>query len=267
MSALEQSDDSDGEETLVRHTYRREKAARSEKAARRQAPDDVDEGKQWTSRLVPAASLGNLFNGDTVEHRDLHKQTGETEPLYGSVIGATVYAGVSPGSEDENRLIMQSTDGSTRLVEVNHMRQFGAVSDHPQPTHNHTQLWVPPSSVTPQGQHLVVAQAHLKMVAHYLDMLVAAMAQHHETTDQWSFECDPLTGAMTCAATMPPMGDIDAAGDTNRFPSSLNDEDSRLDPLLEWWRYAFSQLNKPCLTSGGRRQGVPAQQCCQAQKA
>ena len=71
------------------------------------------------------------------------------------------------------------------------------------------------------------------MVELYSDMLVAAMAQHHETTDQWSVECDPLTGAMTCAATMPPMGDADASGHTNRLPSSLNDEDSRPDPPLE----------------------------------
>ena len=87
--------------------------------------------------------------------------------------------------------------------------------------------------MTPQDQRLVVATAHVKMVELYSDMLVAAMAQHHETTDQWSFECDQLTGAMTCAATMPPMGDEDSSGHTNRLPSSLNDEDSRPDPPLE----------------------------------
>ena len=113
------------------------------------------------------------------------------------------------------------------------MRQFGAASDHPQPTHSLTQLWVPPSSVTPQDQRLVVAQTHIKMVAHYSDKPVAAMEQHHETTDQWSFECDPLTGAMTCAATMPPIGDTDAEWHTNRLPSSLNDEDTLPDPPLE----------------------------------
>ena len=144
-----------------------------------------------------------------------------------------MYAGSTQGSDDENRLIMQSNDGSTRLVEVNHMRQFGAASDQPQPSHIITQLWVPPSSVTPQDQRLVVAHTHLKMVKLYSDMLVAAMAQHHETTDQWSFESDPLTGAMTCAAAMPPMGDADASGHTNRLPSSLSDEDSRPHPPIE----------------------------------
>jgi hypothetical protein len=75
-----------------------------------------------------------------VEHRDVHEQTGLISTLYGSVIGATVYAGATPGSEDANRLILQSSDESTRLLEVNHMRCFGSTNQAPQNNHAQTSL-------------------------------------------------------------------------------------------------------------------------------
>ena len=184
---------------------------------------------------LTAAAMANIFNGDTVEHRDIHEHTGLPSTLYGRVIGATVYAGAAPGSQDENRLIMQSSDGLTRLVEVNHLRQFGATSELPQTNHSNTQLWVPPSSATPQDQKLVVAQTHLTMVEHYSDMLVAAMKRREEVTDQWSFECDPVTGAVMCAASMPHLvADTESeAGHRNRLPSSLTDEEDRPDSPVE----------------------------------
>jgi hypothetical protein len=122
-----------------------------------------------------------------VEHRDAHEQTALPSTLYGSVIGATVYAEAAPGSEDENRLILQSSDGSTRLMEVGHMCQFSTTNCFRQANHANSQLWIPPPAVTPKGQKLVVAQTHVKMVKHYSDLLLAAMKLRYETTDQWSF--------------------------------------------------------------------------------
>ena len=69
--------------------------------------DFQNTGKHSAAKGLTAAALANRFNGDTVEHRVVHEQTGVVSTLYGSVIGATVYARGSPGSEDENRLILQ----------------------------------------------------------------------------------------------------------------------------------------------------------------
>ena len=100
---------------------RRDRASRAA-AYGKDASTEDDAGAHGAAKGLTAAALANVFNGDTVEHRDIHEQMGVPSTLYGSVFGATVYAGAAPGSEDENRLIMQSSDGSKRLVEVNHMR-------------------------------------------------------------------------------------------------------------------------------------------------
>ena len=160
-------------------------------------PTFRDASAHWAAKGLTAAALANRFNRDTVEHRDVHERTGLQSTLYGSVIGATVYAGAAPGSEDENRLIVQSSDGSTRLMEVNHLRQLGGAGEPPQANHSQTTLWVVPPAVKPQDTKLVFAPTHVRMVQLYSDLFVEAKTKHNETVDQWSFECNPLMGALT----------------------------------------------------------------------
>jgi len=61
------------------------------------------------------------------------------------------------------------------------------------------------------------------------------MKTHNESMDQWSFECNPVTGALTCSAALTgPSGDsMAAAGHFNRLPSSLTDESTSPDPPIE----------------------------------
>ena len=120
-------------------------------------------------------------------------------------------------------------------MEVNHLRQLGGTTEPPQANHSQTVLWVPPSADTPQDAKLVVAPTHVEMVQFYPDLLEEAMTKRHENVDQWSFECDPVAGALTCSAAYahPSEDDVAAAGHRNRLPSSPNNEEDRPDPPIE----------------------------------
>ena len=81
---------------------------------------------------------------------------------------------------------------------------------------------------------------------HYSVRLEEATREHHESPNQWSFECNPLTGTTTCAAwSQQADADTAAASHKNRQPSSLNDEETRPDPPIE----AHMESQDRCSTS------------------
>ena len=67
------------------------------------------------------------------------------------------------------------------------------------------------------------------MVEEYSTMLVLALQHHNTTHDEYSFECNPVTGAVVCAVA----GPVAEPDPTHPRPSTLIDSEPRSDPPVD----------------------------------
>ena len=92
-----------------------------------------------------------------------------------------MYAGAEPGSGNENRLILQSSDGSTRLLEVAHIGPFGSTKQPPQDNHaEQSRSDAAVGASLDDHRTLACAATHHKMVENSSDLLETARKAHHE---------------------------------------------------------------------------------------
>ena len=158
---------------------------------------------RWHTQCQVSKTLAAEFEGRSVEHRDVHEITGLLSTLTRVVVGATVFPDAVNTGTDQHRVILQSSDGSSRLMEVGAFSHLPEVTPPAEPTHVKTSLW---RAEQPHEKHLrplVCAPDHVKMVEEYSKMLVAALQHRNMTHDENSFECNPVTGAVVCAAAGP----------------------------------------------------------------
>jgi len=144
-------------------------------------------------------------------------------------VGATVFPDAVNTTTDVHRVILQSSDGSSRLMEVGALTHLPEVAPPDTTMHVTTRLW---RAEEPHEKHirkLTCAPDHIPMVEEYSSMLVLALQHHKTTQDEYSFECDPVTGAVVCAAAGPaPESDA-----PHSRPSTLIDTESRPDPPVD----------------------------------
>ena len=193
----------------------------------------------FRERLQSSKMLASHYVGDCVEHRDVHEGTGDLSTLKGLVVGAVVFPNATNPSVDEHRIVMQSSDASSRLLEVGQFGDMPASTPPDAGIHVNTQLWVPDFSPEQTfSRHLVCNEAHFDAVEVYSTLLDKALALHQEQQDEDSFECHPVTGAMLCAslqqdAAPPCEGSTVAPGANGPRASTLINDELRPDHPLE----------------------------------
>ena len=148
-----------------------------------------------------------------------------------------MFPGHVPGQGDQSRIILQSSDGSSRLMEASPLRQCAAIALPEGVQHVTTTLWVAPAdkeNINPRS--LRCHSAQVPMVEEYSNRLEKALEHHNQEVYSFLLECNNLTGAITCgilpiAAAVNPIERAKLG--IVHIPSTLINEETRPDPAIE----------------------------------
>lgn len=184
----------------------------------------------YSERRQAENTLAARYNSTSFEHRDLDTTTGRITTLYSTVVGAAVYPDELRPARTHTRLICQSSDGSSRLMHVSAVAQqpaanHGTARAQWEP-HVYTTLWLQGATTT---ERISCASSHLPEVEQCAAEITEALERCRITTDEYSCECSPVTGAVSLTRHASAW-DEDSTALT---ASSLIDLDSILDISAE----------------------------------
>jgi hypothetical protein len=176
-------------------------------------------------RRAAAIMLAEEYSNTSFKYIDNHQTTGNVETLTGTVVGATVFASTFARTPDQGRLIAQLSDGSARLMTPDQVAQ-SPTAPAPTTAHCHTTLFTAPSAVNIMARWKC-DPSQASAIEEYSTELMQAIKDNHVEIDEYSFECSPITGAVTM---MREREEHDADMTTPLSASSLiNHTDSRED--------------------------------------
>jgi hypothetical protein len=175
----------------------------------------------FRQRLQAGNAVALRYQNTSFTHVDENQLTGKVDTHTASVVGAAVFQDPIKLDQDRCRLLVQSTDGSSRLLPVSTIAHVPATTIS-RVKHVFVTLWAP--AATDPHSKLVPDELQELAMENFSDELHDAIQRHHVTTDEYSFESHPLTESIKLTTTTPTL--LTAS---STFASTLIDEPARPD--------------------------------------